>query len=76
MIVYKRTVNGEVIEREEKQVTQAAFNSDGQITLRGYDCFNGGDGYETMCVLNRKETRAIFNLMKEFAALTKNDLPF
>lgn len=76
MIVYKRTVNGEVIGREEKQITQAAFNSDGQITLRGYNYFEGDDQYETMCVLSRNETRAIFELMKEFAVLTKNDLPF
>ncbi len=77
MIVYKRTVKGEeVFEREEKQITQAAFNSDGQITLRGYNCSTSVNDYETMCVLSKSETKAIFELMEKFAYLTKDNLPY
>lgn len=76
MTIIKRTVDSGVVEREERQIAQAALNSDGCMTIRGYNYNSPVSEKETMIILSRNETRAIFDLMKEIGTLAKTDLPF
>lgn len=75
MVLIKRTVEGHEISREFRQRAQAAINSDGHITIRGYND-DSANKDETMLVLSRDETRAIFELMEQIARFSKNSLPF
>lgn len=79
MKVFKRKMTSDTIAEEHNQRWQAAFNSDGGITLRGYNTqFATNGGLEdTILVLNENEVGAIFDLFKKFGKYTKdNDLPF
>ncbi|WP_308698817.1 hypothetical protein [uncultured Thomasclavelia sp.] len=60
----------EVSERTNK--CQAAFNSEGRITLRLYN----DSKVDTMIVFTEEESRAIANLFKKFKDITEDDLPF
>ena len=76
MTLLTRTVDSGVVAREEKQVTQAAINSDGCITIREYNVSNPANEREIMLILSRNETSAVFDLMKEINRLANTDLPF
>lgn len=76
MILITRTVDSNEVKREERQVAQAAINSDGCITIRGYNYTSPTNERETMLILSRNETMAVFDLMKEINRLAKTDLPF
>ena len=73
MILFERKVeksqNSEV--RISHQFCQAAINSDGNITLRGY---SNDREMETMTILNGTETAAIFDLFERLKQ--SNNLPF
>lgn len=65
---------------EEKQTLeafryQAAINSDGCLTLRGLQSAGVGDEESTLLVFNRRETEAIFELIKVLKHMP-DGLPF
>ncbi len=80
MEVYRRNRVSETLYSEEPYGrVQAAFNSDGHITLR-YTAMTDdrecGPG-ERIVVLNEEETASIFKLLEKFVGYTKNiDLPY
>ena len=78
MIFYNRTVKGETRAESDAYAYQAAFNSDGCITIRGtIRGLKGESSDETMLVLSESETRAIFQLMKKISANARTpELPF
>lgn len=80
MNFYNRKVKGNSVAESDALVFQAAINSDGMITIRGtiQGTPTDRDGAEeTMLVLNKGETRAIFALMRILSQRTNNDdLPF
>ena len=54
---------------------QAAFNSDGNITLRNYD--REDKDKDEIIILSNKETHALFALFSRIGQKNKNyDLPF
>lgn len=80
MEIYKRNNQStEMFSEEAYGRVQAAFNSDGCITLR-YTAMTDDrehiDG-ERIVVLNREETASIFMLLEKFGGYTKGlDLPY
>ena len=78
MIAFRRKIESEVIANKNDWCCQAAFNSDGCITLRLYDknssCMTPED---TILVLSKNETSAIVKLLKELKSFPNiDDLPF
>lgn len=74
MKVFKRTVETKNnADYDYAQHTQAALNSNGQITIRNY---SNSTNEEAMLVLTVAETRAVFELMRQFKSLTGGNLPF
>lgn len=54
---------------------QASFNSDGNITLRNYNCANKAK--DEIIILSKTETKAVFALFSEIGQINKNfNLPF
>ncbi len=80
MIFYNRNVKGRTVAESDAFEYQAAINSNGVITIRGITKdlptdIHGAE--ETMLVLIKRETQAIFSLMRVLSQHTKNDdLPF
>lgn len=79
MKVCKSKMTSDTIAEEHNQRWQAAFNSDGGITLRGYNTQSPTIGglEDTILVLNENEVVAIFDLFKTFTKFVTDDcLPF
>ena len=74
MIIYERTVDTKNADKKpELAFAQAAINSDGRITIRNY---HSSDNFETITVLSRTETDAIFKLMDELKLKRNLEMPF
>lgn len=76
MIKIKRSMTTDVaVEDNGFQQCQASFNSDGNITLRNYNCFNKNN--DEIIILSKAETEALFKLFSKIGQKSKNyDLPF
>ena len=75
MIKIRRKMTSEQIEESRMyyyQKCQASLNSDGNITLRNYDCTEKDS--DEIFILTKEETRALYQLF----ALLKNEssIPF
>lgn len=78
MIQYNRKMESETVTEINAYHYQAAFNSDGCITLRGIikGVTGVNDKDETLIVLNQSETRAILNLLAEIKRAMPMEMPF
>ena len=77
MITIKREMQTkEVIHSKEYYSCKASLNSDGVITLRNYD--ESDRSNDEIRVLSRKETQAIFALMRTIknSGASNTDIPF
>ncbi|MDO4301989.1 MAG: hypothetical protein Q4D26_11455 [Clostridia bacterium] len=68
----KRCLASTVEFSERTNKCQAAFNSDGRITLRLYN----NSKVDTMIIFTEEESRAIANLFSKVKEITEDDLPF
>lgn len=75
MKFFNRKVDTDTRQELSAHTYQAAYNSDGCITLRGIVKGNSDLSSEIILVLNPLETKAIIDLMKKLN-LFVDDMPF
>lgn len=75
MKIIKRKMTVETEQVNDNPSCQASFNSDGALTLRHRS--DGGSNDDTIIVLSRSETEAIFELFRQLKdKISMSDLPF
>ena len=75
MEIIKRKMTAEIDKVDELSSCQASFNSDGLLTLRHRSHYTPNE--DTIIVLSRKETEAIFELFRQLKdRISMPDLPF
>lgn len=75
MIKFKREMKKAETIKIEHPCWQASFNSDGRLTLRGYNIYNQDN--DEIILFSQSETRAVIELFREIADKIKSvDMPF
>lgn len=75
MEIIKRKMTAKIDKVDELSSCQASFNSDGLLTLRHRSHYTPNE--DTIIVLSRKETEAIFELFRQLKdKISMPDLPF